>query len=238
MRCPAAGDCGAGRRAPRALGGSRAGVGLVSGTQRRETGRDRRLVEGIARSEPGGASEPDERRAPVRHRRLGRGERRARARRARSSAPRRARGSRSIRPMTLGSCSAHRIADPARASSSSRSATEAVPAGSSWAVGSSRTRTVVPIATMLAMATRCCSPPDRANGSRSARWPIDSRSSVASIRASISDARDAEVLEPERELLADRQLRGRQLVGRRREDDADPAEQRASRPRSPRPARR
>ena len=40
-------------------------------------------------------------------------------------------------------------------------------------------------------------------------------------------ARDAEVLEPEGELLADRQLRGGQLVGRRREDDADPAEQRS-----------
>ena len=40
-------------------------------------------------------------------------------------------------------------------------------------------------------------------------------------------ARDAEVLEPERELLADRQLRRRQLVGRRREDDPDPAEQRS-----------
>ncbi len=57
-------------------------------------------------------------------------------------------------------------------------------------------------------------------------------------------ARDAEVLEPERELLADRQLRRRQLVGRRREDDPDPAEQcagggrtRRRRPRS-RPRRR
>ena len=75
---------------------------------------------------------------------------------------------------------------PARASSSRSSATDAVPAGSSWAVGSSRTRTFVPIATMLAIATRCCSPPDSANGSRSARWPIDRRSRVASIRASIS----------------------------------------------------
>ena len=93
---------------------------------------------------------------------------------------------RSIRPRTVGSCSAHRMVVPVRASSSSRSATEAVPAGSSWAVGSSRTRTLVPIATMLAMATRCCSPPDSANGSRSARWPIARRASVASIRASIS----------------------------------------------------
>ena len=100
--------------------------------------------------------------------------------------PRSSTRQRSIRPSTLGSCSAHRIADPARASSSRSSATDTVPAGSSCAVGSSRTSTVVPIATMLAMATRCCSPPDRANGSRSARWPIASRASVASIRASIS----------------------------------------------------
>ena len=40
-------------------------------------------------------------------------------------------------------------------------------------------------------------------------------------------ARDAEVLEPEGELLADGQLRRRQLVGRRREDDPDPAEERS-----------
>ena len=36
-------------------------------------------------------------------------------------------------------------------------------------VGSSSTSTSVPMATMLAMATRCCSPPESANGSRSAR---------------------------------------------------------------------
>ena len=40
-------------------------------------------------------------------------------------------------------------------------------------------------------------------------------------------ARHAQVLEPERELLADGQLRGRQLVGRRGEDDPDLAEERA-----------
>ena len=39
----------------------------------------------------------------------------------------------------------------------------------------------------------------------------------------------AQVLETERQLLANRQLRGRQLVGRRRKDDPDPAEQRAAR---------
>ena len=39
-------------------------------------------------------------------------------------------------------------------------------------------------------------------------------------------ARHAQVLEPEGELLADRQLRGRELVGRRREDDPDPPGQR------------
>ena len=93
---------------------------------------------------------------------------------------------RSIRPRITGSCSTHRIAVPSRASSSSSAPTSAVPAGSSWAVGSSRTSTFVPIATMLAMATRCCSPPDRANGSRSARWAMPSRLRIASIRSSIS----------------------------------------------------
>ena len=93
---------------------------------------------------------------------------------------------RSIPPRTVGSSSAHRIADPARARSASSPATAAVPAGSSCAVGSSRTRTDVPIATMLAIATRCCSPPDRLNGSRPARWAMPSRSRVWSIRASIS----------------------------------------------------
>ena len=54
----------------------------------------------------------------------------------------------------------------------------------------------------------------------------DSRASVASIRASMSARGHAQVLEPERELLADGQLRCRELVGRRREDDPDPPEQR------------
>ena len=63
---------------------------------------------------------------------------------------------------------------------------EAVPAGSSCAVGSSSTRTSVPIAMMLAIATRCCSPPESANGSRSARCVMASRSRTPSIRGSIS----------------------------------------------------
>ena len=130
----------------------------------------RRLVEGRRQGRAtGGPGEPDEGRR--RRGRCGLGVRQAPP--GTSSAtgrPASRTRQRSIRPRTLGSCSAHRIARPARASSSRRSATAAVPAGSSWAVGSSRTRTVVPIATMLAMATRCCSPPDRANGSRSARW--------------------------------------------------------------------
>ena len=93
---------------------------------------------------------------------------------------------RSIAPRIVASCSTHRIAVPPRASSVSRAPTSAVPAGSSWAVGSSRTRTSVPIATMLAIATRCCSPPDSANGSRSARWAIPRRASTSSIRASMA----------------------------------------------------
>ena len=84
----------------------------------------------------------------------------------------------------------------------------------------------VPIATMLAIATRCCSPPDSANGSRSARWR-DAQALEHGIDPRVHlVARDAEVLEAERELLADRLLRGRQLVGRRREHDPDLAEQR------------
>ena len=92
---------------------------------------------------------------------------------------------RSVAARTAGSCSATRTATPVAASSRRIPATIAVPSGSSWAVGSSRTRAPVPIATMLAIATRCCSPPESANGSRSARWPMPSRSRVASIRASI-----------------------------------------------------
>ena len=118
---------------------------------------------------------------------------------------------------------------PPRASSASRSATPAVPAGSSCAVGSSRTRTDVPMATMLAIATRCCSPPDSANGSRSARWPMRQAGQRGVDPRVHLGPGHAQVLEAERQLLADRQLRGRQLVGRRREDDPDPAEQRAAR---------
>ena len=93
---------------------------------------------------------------------------------------------RSSPPRTSGSCSAQRTPVPSWASSARRVATAAVPAGSSWAVGSSRTSSRVPIVTMLAIATRCCSPPDRANGSRSARWAIPRRPRTASIRPSIS----------------------------------------------------
>ena len=93
---------------------------------------------------------------------------------------------RSIRPSTVGACSAHRIVVPLPARPSRRSATDVVPAGSSWAVGSSRTRTSVPIAMMLAMATRCCSPPDSENGSRSARSEMARRSRTPSMRGSIS----------------------------------------------------
>ena len=49
----------------------------------------------------------------------------------------------------------------------------------------------VPIATMLAIATRCCSPPDSANGSRSARCAIPSRPRTASIRRVHLVARDS-----------------------------------------------
>ena len=75
---------------------------------------------------------------------------------------------------------------PSTASSSSMRATASVPAGSSCPVGSSRTSTSVPIVTMLAIATRCCSPPDSANGARSARPPMPSSARAASMRASIS----------------------------------------------------
>ena len=82
---------------------------------------------------------------------------------------------RSIRPRTVGRVLRAEDRGPGPARPSSRSATDAVPAGSSCAVGSSRTRTSVPIAMMLAIATRCCSPPESANGSRSARWAMPGR---------------------------------------------------------------
>ena len=86
----------------------------------------------------------------------------------------------------------------------------------------------VPIVTMLAIATRCCSPPESAKGSRSASGSIRRRAMTASIRASISVTRQPEVLETEGELLADGQLRAGELVRRGREDDADPAQERAA----------
>ena len=136
---------------------------------------------------------------------------------------------RSIRPSTLGSCSTHRMDVPPRASSASRSATPAVPAGSSCAVGSSRTRTDVPMVTMLAIATRCCSPPDKRE--RLAIGEVaDRQAGQRGVDPGVHlGPGHAQVLETERQLLANRQLRGRQLVGRRREDDPDPAEQRAAR---------
>ena len=103
---------------------------------------------------------------------------------------------RSIVRNTAGSCSVDSTPAPSRASSASRSAMASLPAGSSCAVGSSSTTTPVPIATMLAMATRCCSPPDSANGSRSARWAIPSRARTVSIRASIADRGTARFSSP------------------------------------------
>ena len=154
---------------------------------RREAGRDRGLVERLREVDAGRLRQADERRRRAADRDVAAvGERRAGHVRARWPGRHRGRGSgpsgraRSGRARRTGSS-----CRPGRARRGGRRR-DAVPAGSSWAVGSSRTRTVVPIATMLAMATRCCSPPDRANGSRSARWPIARRASVASIRASIS----------------------------------------------------
>ncbi len=92
---------------------------------------------------------------------------------------------RSKPPSTVGSCSAQSTAVPSRARSARRPATARVPAGSSWAVGSSRTSRLLPIVTMLAIATRCCSPPESAKGSRSARGSIRRWARTESIRASI-----------------------------------------------------
>ena len=93
---------------------------------------------------------------------------------------------RSNRASTSASCSTHTIAVPPAARSARSALTSSVPAGSSWAVGSSRTSSRGPIVTMLAMPTRCCSPPDSENGSRSARWAMSRRSRTSSIRASIA----------------------------------------------------
>ena len=169
---------GPGRRPSRSLASAAA----------RKAGGDGRLVERVGQVDSPAACA---RRTSVGGRQtdrlLGRcRQRAARARRGRPPSPGRARGSGPSARARSGR--ARRTGWPSRPAPARRGAPRPtpVPAGSSWAVGSSRTRTVVPIATMLAMATRCCSPPDRANGSRSARWPIASRASVASIRASIS----------------------------------------------------
>ena len=80
---------------------------------------------------------------------------------------------------------------------------------------------------MLAIATRCCSPPDRANGSRPGEM-VDPEPGEHRVDPAVHlGPRHPQVLEPEGELLADRELRRRELVRRRREDDPDPAEDRA-----------
>ena len=130
------------------------------------------LVERRSRIEPGRLGQPDERRRRQADRPED-GRCRARGpggRRARPIRPASRTRQRSSPPRIAGSCSAQRIAVPlaGRARRGGRRPAPC-PAGSSWAVGSSSTRSPVPIVTMLAIATRCCSPPDSANGSRSAR---------------------------------------------------------------------
>ena len=137
---------------------------------------------------------------------------------------------RSIRPSTAGSCSAHRIAVPSRASSSSRSATD----GRSGRVelrgrfvqdedarahrDDARDRDPLLLAAGQGERLAVGEVADRQPRQRR----IDPRVHLV--------ARDAQVLEPEGELFADGQLRRRELVGRRREDDPDAPEE-GARPR-------
>ncbi len=65
-----------------------------------------------------------------------------------------------------------------RASSRSASPTSRVPSGSSWAVGSSRTRCRGRIASSDAITTSCAWPPDRRRGSRSASRSMPSSASA------------------------------------------------------------
>ena len=73
-------------------------------------------------------------------------------------------------------------------------------------------------------------PPDSANGSRSARWAMPSRSrTTSSIRWSISARGTPRFSSPNASSSRTRELRGGQLVRRRREDDADPPSRSAAR---------
>ena len=148
--------------------------------------------------------------------------------RRRTARPR-ARGSGRCVRSTAGSCSAHSIAPPSRASSASRSATDARCRPDRAARSARRARA------RPCPSRRCSRSPHAAARRRTARTARARRGArsraaraTASIRASISDRGTREVLEPERELLANGQLRGRQLVGRRGEHDPDPPEERPS----------
>ena len=187
-----------------------------------ETGRDRSLVEGLRQVDPRGLRQADHRR------RCGTTSDPARAeRRPGTSTPIRPASStrqRSSRPRTVDLLGTEdRPAGPRQFVQ--QGGDDAVPAGSSCAVGSSRTR------------TRCPSPRCWRSQPVAARRPTarmvhgrpDERSpGVPTPRRSGRPSLGAPPGSPARtRFLTDRQFRGRELVGRRRKDDPDPAEERA-----------
>ena len=136
---------------------------------------------------------------------------------------------RSIRPRTVGSCSAHRIVVPVRASSSSRSATDVGPRRVELGgrlvededARAHRHDARDRHALLLAAGQRERLAVGEVADRQALQRRVDPRVHLV--------ARHAQVLEAERELLADGQLRCGQLVGRCREDDPDLAEERAGR---------
>ena len=150
----------------------------------------------------------------------------ARAGRARPAGPPSRTRQRSIRPSTAGSCSAHRIAVPARGQLveqvGDRRGPGRVELGGRLVEDEDGrphrddARDGDPL--LLAARQRERLAVGQVGDAKPVEDGVDPRVHLG--------ARHAQVLEPERELLADGQLRGRQLVGRRREDDADPPEQR------------
>ena len=192
-----------------------------------EAGGDRPRIEGRRRRDAGGLRQSNE--SSVRAGRTGR-DRPCRARRPGASSgddpagvEHQARG-----PSVRGrSDRARRTGSPSHSRPARRAGRRppAVPAGSSCAVGSSRTSSVGahrddagdrdPL--LLATRQRERLAIRQVGDAETGEDGVDPRVHLL--------ARHAQVLEPERELLADGQLRCRELVGRRREDDPDPAEE-------------
>ena len=115
-------------------------------------------------------------------------------------------------------CSESTTVAPSRSTASRKSA---APSGSSCDVGSSRSSSCGSSASADARQTRWSSPPESSIVFRPQRWSASTEASARSTRGQISAGGDAEVLEPERDLV--RGDRHHDLVLRILEDGRDRA---------------